>query len=79
MKVSPEIEKIINKLNESKGNITNKFGTINNVQIINQELNKIINNMTSNGEMDKLLIEDLENLKTRVRGLEDEINEDMWK
>ena len=46
MKVSPEIEKIINKLNESKGNIpTNNFGTINNAQIINQELNKIINNI----------------------------------
>ena len=45
MKVSPEIEKIINKLNESKGNITNNFGTINNVQIINQELNNIINNI----------------------------------
>ena len=45
MKVSPEIEKIINKLNESKGNITNNFGTINNVQIINQELHKIINNI----------------------------------
>ena len=47
MKVSPEIEKIINKLNESKGNITNNFGTINNVQIINQELNKIINNINT--------------------------------
>ena len=46
MKVSPEIEKIINKLNESKGNIPiDNFGNINNVQIINQELNKIINNI----------------------------------
>ena len=46
MKVSPEIEKIINKLNESKGNIPiDNFGNINNVQIINQEVNKIINNI----------------------------------
>ena len=46
MKVSPEIEKIINKLNESKGNIPiDNFENINNIQIINQELNKIINNI----------------------------------
>ena len=49
MKVSPEIEKIINKLNQSKGNIqTNNSGNINNAQIINQELNKIINNIIQN-------------------------------